>query len=290
MNASVKALGYAVIAATDLDAWYDFGVELLGLHCAERSEERLLLRMDEYAYRLDVRRSDHDGIDVLGWDVGSEAALEELSKRLADTGFAVDRLGAEEAAQRRVSGLVRFRDPDDGFDIELFWGLANTIERFVSPTGARFVAGNLGLGHVFQRVRDKAAYRRLFGDILGFRLSDHIDMEPGVTGDFLRCNSRHHSFAVVDNLQRPAGIGHLMLEVDDLDIIGRAYDRVLGGAAPLLSTFGKHTNDKMLSFYVRTPSGFGIEYGTGGILVDEETWLPTRYDVAHYWGHQRNPS
>ena len=80
-----------------------------------------------------------------------------------------------------------------------------------------------------------------------------------------------------------------MLEVDDLDVIGRNYDKVLAGAAPILSTFGKHTNDKMISFYVRSPSGFGIEYGTDGVVIDDETWLPTRYEVAHYWGHERTP-
>ena len=64
---------------------------------------------------------------------------------------------------------------------------------------------------------------------------------------------------------------------------------MLAGAARLRSTFGKHTNDKMTSWYVSSPSGFGIEYGCGGILIDDETWLPTRYDEAHYWGHQRQP-
>lgn len=77
-----------------------------------------------------------------------------------------------------------------------------------------------------------------------------------------------------------------MLEVTDLDAVGRAYDKVLDGEAPLITTFGKHTNDDMLSFYVRTPSGFGLEYGTGGTLVDD-TWRPTRYSDAHYWGHRR---
>ena len=79
-----------------------------------------------------------------------------------------------------------------------------------------------------------------------------------------------------------------MLEVDELDIVGRAWDKVLEeDAAPILSTLGKHTNDKMVSFYVRSPSGFGIEYGTGGILIDDATWTPTRYAAAHYWGHAR---
>jgi 2,3-dihydroxybiphenyl 1,2-dioxygenase len=287
MNASVKALGYAVVDTTDLEAWYRFGVELLGLQAAERTDDRLLLRMDEYAYRIDVRLADTDGVVALGWDVGNEAALDEITKRLADAGYAVSHLGDDAAAARQVDALARFRDPDDNYDFELFWGLRNSTERFVSATGASFVAGALGLGHAFQVVTDEAAYRRLFFDLLGFRLSDHIDMPGGVSGVFTHCNPRHHSFAFAASPSRPKGIGHLMLEVDDLDTLGRAYDKVLDGAAPILSTFGKHTNDKMISMYVRSPSGFGIEYGNAGILIDDDTWLPTRYDSAHYWGHQR---
>ncbi|HEV7197094.1 MAG TPA: VOC family protein, partial [Pedococcus sp.] len=237
MNASVKALGYAVVDTTDLDAWYRFGVELLGLQAAERTKDRLLLRMDEYAYRLDVRRAETDGVVALGWDVGSEAALDEITKRLADAGYAVARQDDETAAARQVDAIARFRDPDDNYDFELFWGLRNATEPFVSPIGATFVASELGLGHAFQVVRDEETYRQLYFDLLGFRLSDHIDMPGGVSGVFTHCNPRHHSFAFAAAPNRPVGIGHLMLEVDDLDIVGRAYDKVLDGAAPILSTF-----------------------------------------------------
>jgi 3,4-dihydroxy-9,10-secoandrosta-1,3,5(10)-triene-9,17-dione 4,5-dioxygenase len=53
------------------------------------------------------------------------------------------------------------------------------------------------------------------------------------------------------------------------------------------ATLGKHTNDKMISFYVETPSRTQIEYGTGGILIDDDTWIPTQYPSPHYWGHDR---
>lgn len=88
---------------------------------------------------------------------------------------------------------------------------------------------------------------------------------------------------------RKLGIGHIMMEVTDLDAVGRAYDKVLDGAAPLYSSLGRHTNDKMTSFYCGSPSGLGIEFGTGGIIIDDDVWRPTRYSEAHYWGHKRSP-
>jgi 2,3-dihydroxybiphenyl 1,2-dioxygenase len=281
--ASVVGLGYVIVSATDLDSWSAFAGGLLGLQVVQPSEDRLRLRMDERAYRLEVCRSDHNGVEVLGWELASAADLEALCCLLQTEGFAVKREGAA-AAERLVSGLATFDDPD-GQTIELFYGAMKDRARFVSPTGARFCTGGNGLGHAFQLVSNEEAYRHLYIDLLGFRLSDYIDFAPGAYGTFLHCNPRHHSFAYAVAPQ--PGVNHLMFEVDDLDFVGRAYDRVLVGDAPLSSTFGKHSNDEMLSFYVSSPSGFQVEYGTAGVLIDDETWTPARYDVPSYWGHSR---
>ncbi len=40
---------------------------------------------------------------------------------------------------------------------------------------------------------------------------------------------------------------------------------------------GQHTNDKELSYYAMTPSGFEWEVGWNPIAVDEKTWEPTAY-------------
>jgi len=55
---------------------------------------------------------------------------------------------------------------------------------------------------------------------------------------------------------------------------------------PLAMSLGRHTNDHMTSFYVRTPSGFEIEYGTGGRLIDDATWEVGTFDAQSFWGHK----
>jgi 2,3-dihydroxybiphenyl 1,2-dioxygenase len=282
---SVVGLGYVVVNTTDLEKWRAFASDLLGLQAVEVSKDRMLLRMDDKSYRLDVRRSDSDGVDAVGWEMSSAADLQELSEVLQAEGFAVKQEGAEAAAERMVTGLARFDDPE-GQTLELFYGPSKDRTRFVSPTGARFSTGTNGLGHVFQLVSDEEAFRHLYIDLLGFRLSDYIDFAPGAYGTFLHCNPRHHSFAYAVAPQ--PGINHLMFEVEDLDTVGRAYDSVLAGKAPLSATFGKHSNDEMLSFYVTTPSGFQVEYGTNGVLIDDRTWTPARYDVPSFWGHSHD--
>jgi len=285
----VVGLGYVVVNTTEIDEWRSFACELLGLQPVPVSPDRLLLRMDDKSYRVDIRQSDERGVDVLGWEVRSAADLDALAERLQAEGYAVKRGDAEALSERMVTDLVRFDDPD-GHTVELFHGLRKDRNRFVSPTGATFCTGTNGLGHAFQMVSEEALFRHLYLDVLGFRLSDYIDFAPGTYGTFVHCNPRHHSFAFAVFPGPATGVNHLMFEVSELDTVGRAYDRVLAGAASLSSTFGKHSNDEMLSFYVHTPSGFAVEYGTGGVLIDDEVWTPSRYDVPSYWGHSRQPA
>ena len=286
MAAEVRTLGYCIISSGDLVAWETFACDLLGLQVAERTDERLRLRNDEKAYRLEVQRGDAEGVTVLGWEVDGAAELAELASRVEAAGYEVTREGSELARQRSVTELVSFTDPD-GLRLELFYGQLNDKRKFVSPTGANFLTGDGGLGHVFQLVNEEEPFRHLYLDVLGFKLSDFIDFGP-IQATFTHCNERHHSFAFAPVPDAPKGIGHIMFEVDDIDIVGRAYDKVVKEkAAPLVLTFGRHSNDQMMSFYMTSPSGFQIEYGTGGVLIDDETWRPSRYDAPNFWGHER---
>lgn len=121
-------------------------------------------------------------------------------------------------------------------------------------------------------------------NVLGFRVSDY--WRPG--GDdvvFLRCNRRHHSLALVPAAE-PA-LYHFMLEARTLDDVGYALDRHHEAKAPISMSLGRHTNDQMVSFYSRSPSGFDVEFGYGGLLVDEATWTVTQVTKPSFWGHRQ---
>ncbi|NED56153.1 biphenyl 2,3-dioxygenase, partial [Micromonospora aurantiaca] len=76
------------------------------------------------------------------------------------------------------------------------------------------------------------------------------------------------------------------VEVTDIRDVGTAYDRCMDAGQPFEMTLGMHPNDHMFSFYVQTPSGFSVEYGWGGLLVDDETWQVKTLDRLHSWGHR----
>jgi Glyoxalase/Bleomycin resistance protein/Dioxygenase superfamily len=84
----------------------------------------------------------------------------------------------------------------------------------------------------------------------------------------------------------PKRLNHIMLQVASLDDVGCGLDRARDANVAISSSLGKHTNDRMVSFYMRTPSGFDIEYGCGGVEIDDATWQPVTYHATSFWGHK----
>src|SRR5471032_1327200 len=130
------------------------------------------------------------------------------------------------------------------------------------------------------------------GGVLGFGLSDLMKVrftpdpaEPQKRIHFLHCNNgRHHSLAIFE-CPMPHGCVHMIVEVNALDEVGRALDRVHANGVKLSATLGQHTNDQMISFYIKTPSGFDLEYGCDGLVVDWDRHTPFESTVVSHWGH-----
>jgi hypothetical protein len=79
-----------------------------------------------------------------------------------------------------------------------------------------------------------------------------------------------------------------MVELGSLDDVGQGYDLAQLEEGRVAYTLGRHTNDWMTSFYSHTPSGFFVEYGWGGRVIDPATWKPHEtFDGPSFWGHER---
>jgi 3,4-dihydroxy-9,10-secoandrosta-1,3,5(10)-triene-9,17-dione 4,5-dioxygenase len=70
-----------------------------------------------------------------------------------------------------------------------------------------------------------------------------------------------------------------------VDDVGLALDRALRHKVQMSATMGRHVNDLMLSFYMKTPGGFDIEFGTGGRQVDDAEWIARESTAVSLWGH-----
>jgi 3,4-dihydroxy-9,10-secoandrosta-1,3,5(10)-triene-9,17-dione 4,5-dioxygenase len=286
----IHALGYLRLEATDLDAWERFLVEGLDIEVTRDGDDVLRARLDERPARIVVTASDVDRLAAVGWEASGLRALGRAASTLRDAGVEVDDATSEVLADRRVEALVHLDDPG-GTHLELYAGPALDHRPVASRAGTRFVAGDLGLGHVVLPQPQMPEAMDFYEGLLGFHHRDSMRL-PGMGADggdawvrFLGCNPRHHSLALFEG-SVPSGIVHLMVEVDDLDAVGRALDRCGELGAPMSASLGRHTNDHMVSFYVGTPGGFDVEYGTGGRLVDPATWVANEITAVSYWGHR----
>jgi 3,4-dihydroxy-9,10-secoandrosta-1,3,5(10)-triene-9,17-dione 4,5-dioxygenase len=250
-------------------------------------------RIDQVSARLVVVPGEVDRLAATGWEVADPRALQEAREHLQKAGVAFEEGAEEELADRRVQELVRFSDPWDNV-FELFHGISYESRPVVTPYAARFVTGDQGMGHIVLPVLDDVEALAFYTDVLGFRLRDSMSMpgefvgkEPGskVWLRFLGVNPRHHSLAFLP-MPNPSGCVHIMLEVDQLDDVGRALERVRKHHAPLSATLGRHMNDEMVSFYVRSPGGFDVEFGTDGLQVDDVRWVARESTAVSYWGHE----
>jgi len=290
----ISSLGYLRIESTDPARWREFGTKVLGMPEGKGPEEgAVYLRMDDFPARLVIVGGEQDRLLASGWEVRDDATLDRVHRALTEAGVAVKDGTDAELAERRVARMIRFDDPSGNVH-EVFSNAALGDRPAITPYGTRFVTGDQGMGHVVLPVTDHDAALRFFTEVLGFRLRDSMRLAPELFGlpsgspplfmRFLGANRRHHSLALAPFPAQP-GIVHLMIETSSIDDVGLALDRATRRKAPIAATLGRHANDHMVSFYVKTPGGFDIEYGTGGLLVDDETWVARETTAISMWGH-----
>jgi 2,3-dihydroxybiphenyl 1,2-dioxygenase len=281
---AVSALAYLGIRSDRLEDWGDFAGRILGMQRIDRGGKAVAFRMDDRAQRLLVSDEPGETLAFMGWEVAAADDLEAYAARLDAAGVAVTPGSGDLAARRLVDRLIWFHDPA-GNRIELVWRpmQADTPFRPGRPIDG-FVTGPHGMGHAVLHVKDIEVMLPFYRDLLDFHVSDYGLKPYGLY--FFHVNGRHHSFAMVGSGQ--AGFHHFMVEFQNLDDVGQGYDLAGLQDGRIAFTLGRHTNDYMTSYYAHTPSGFFVESGWGGRVIDPATWEPHETTVGpSFWGHER---
>ena len=278
----IQALGYIGVAAQGLDDWANFGTRFMGMQMVDRTSKRMAMRMDDRKQRVIIEDHGRQGLGYIGWETADQAALDALAARLEAKGVAVQRTDRALAEERKVKDLIRFVDPL-GNQMEAFWGAETTADAFKPGRSiSGFRTGPLGMGHAVLHVEDVDAVVPFYRDVLGFNTSDWM-VKP-FKAHFFHVNPRQHSLALLETGRK--GFHHFMVELFSLDDVGQAYDIANNMDGALLTTMGRHTNDFMTSFYTKSPSDFGIEYGWGGRLIEPGRHEPSEMNKGgSLWGH-----
>jgi 3,4-dihydroxy-9,10-secoandrosta-1,3,5(10)-triene-9,17-dione 4,5-dioxygenase len=278
-------ISYMGLDVPDVETWRDYATGVIGLMPApDGADGSVRLRADERQWRLALHGTEgQPGLRYAGFDLGSAAAFDAAVEHLQKAGAEPSQGSAEEIDARLVRDLVWLTDPS-GVRVELCWG-PTSIGGFVSPVGVpRFVTGALGFGHYVLLTPDLDASLAFYQDLLGFRLTDYVVIGPEMSVQFLRCTPRHHSVALTA-VGPVSALHHIAIEVGDIDQVGYALARATAAGHAITATLGRHKNDRMLSFYMRSPAGFEVEIGCDGRLVDDATWVAGHVTGGDEWGH-----
>jgi 2,3-dihydroxybiphenyl 1,2-dioxygenase len=287
-------LGYVVIDTEKLADWRRFGRDAIGMHLDDTLPDVMRFRLDDHECRVLVRPGPAEDVSALGWQIDDHATFDEILTRVTGHGVPVQQGTKEEAALRGVERLTRFPGPN-GLTQEIF-----TRARFDSSprnmaVGGGFVTGEAGIGHVAVTSTKPHQVRGYYDAVFDARLTDFID--ETISGlkfkiRFLRVNQRHHSIAIAAVNRLPINpirtrVQHVNVQVADLDDMTASYQRIRDLGFDIALAVGQHTNDRELSYYAVTPSGFEWEVGWNPIVIDEKTWEPTTYRGISIWGHTR---
>lgn len=286
----IRSLAYIVAQSDNLAEWREYAEEVLGMMTQDAPGGGLYLKMDERPHRMLVVPGSDKRYVASGWELAGEGAFREALATLEQEGVAYE-LGDDALCDQRGFQAVAVCHDPSGNRHELVWGHRSGLEPFVSPQGVpRFLTGDMGLGHTVLPAPNFDETLTFARDVLGFEHSDIFNFRPDpsvppVRIHFMHCrNRRHHSLALAE-YPVESGCVHVMVEVDNMTEVGRADDRRREHGVPLSATLGEHLNDRMTSFYMKTPSGFDLEYGHGGLQVDWDEHSVFEFTRVSLWGH-----
>lgn len=285
-------LGYIVIETEKFADWRRFGRDAVGMHLDESAPGVMRFRLDDNECRFLLQRGPAEDTTALGWELDDHATFDTIAARITSHGVPLVDGSAEEAALRGVERFARFPGPN-GLDQEMYVSARKPTQPLSLATRGGFVTGVDGMGHVAIATKKPHQMRGYYNTVFDARLSDYID--ETINGlkfkiRFLRVNERHHTIAIASSNLFPLNpirthIQHCNVQVAELNDMTLAYQRVKRLGFDMALSVGQHTNDKELSFYAMTPSGFEWELGWNPIVVDESTWEPTTHQGISIWGH-----
>ncbi len=284
-------LGYIVIETRRFAAWRRFGEEAIGMHHDALDTNAMRFRLDEQECRFLIQYGPAEDAVATGWHVDDHTTFEQIEARIRAHSVRAVQGTAEEAALRGVERLLRFPGPK-GITQEIYTNPLKTAQP-LRMRASGFVTGDAGMGHIALTSTKPTQLRGYFNTVFDARLTDYID--ETISGvklkiRFLRVNERHHSIAIAATRGLPLDpvrtrVQHLNIQAATLDDVATSYQRVRELGFEMALTVGQHTNDRELSYYARTPSGFEWEVGWNPITVDESTWQPTTHQGISVWGH-----
>ncbi len=245
-------------------------------------------RLDDQECRFLLRRGPAEDVVATGWHIDDHASFEQIEARIRAHGVPVVRGSDEEAALRAWNASFGSPAP------------RASPRRSTPPADLRRTAAHARVRLRHRRLRHgthRAHLHQADADprLLQHRLrrpSDRLhrrDDQRRQTQDPLPARQRtpplHRGGRHPRAARRPDPHPRPAPQHPGRHSGRRrqSYQRVHELGFDMALSVGQHTNDKELSYYARTPSGFEWEVGWNPIVIDETTWEPSTHQGISVW-------
>jgi len=253
----------------DLGAAEDFYLNHWAMEpVADRGDSRRFRSLMASHADLVLRRGETARLGHVGFSVKSEQDLDALAGQLERGGFALTE--APHRSDREEEARVAAVNDPDGNRVELIVPSASASTR---PPSAATI-GPKRLGHVVLWTPQQQALETFYG-ALGFQVTDRTHM--GMS--FLRCNTDHHSVALVHSRRGRTGLQHAAFDVGSIDDVMREYGRLRGEGVECIWGVGRHGPGNNIFSYYLDPAGNVVEF-----YGEMEDWPEQEHVEPRHWG------
>ncbi len=270
----ISRIGHVGLRVADLDRAVAHATDILGLREVERTDGSAYLTCNERHHELVLIGDTKPSCDHIALEVESTNDLEEASSALAREGLTVL---SERPEEPGIAHALRFVGPS-GHVFELFAGMRRDQPAFYNTVGVR----PRYFEHITITAEKPAEMEDFLTRVLGFRVSDRM----GQTQMWLRCNTHHHTIAVVTGAN---GLHHYAWALDSWGTIAALGDHLRANGTAFLWGPGRHGVGNNLFCYFYDSEGFIVECDTDMLRIEPEyahvprDW-PDHYLSISQWG------
>lgn len=272
-------LGYLAFDVANLEASTRFYQDVVHLEVINEVDDTVFLRGSTEHHWVVLRQSRNPGFNRVAYEMADEQSLNEMERKLKDSGVKVAHGGDVEADG--VERWIRFRDPE-GIQFELF---VNMLSLPVPPVARSYVRHEK-LVHAGVMVKDVRRAHRFYHDLLGFRDSDWAERRAVL----MHCGDRyHHSLAVLGNPSAPKGaIDHMCIQVAGMDDLMRGRNIVIENKVRFSRDLARHMASNSWGIYFRDEANnydveFCLEHRRLPEVGDQARMLPAMREMADVW-------